>query len=81
VRELLSKIGQSKKGAAAVLGLGGPIAAGAIMWDAVPHDSPEAKGAVIAMTALLSVIGLLAGPKVAAKIGSLFAPKAQEGGK
>jgi hypothetical protein len=78
VGKFLSKIGESKKGAAAVLGLGGPLAAGALMWDVVPHDSPEAKGAVLAMTALLAVVGALVGPKVAERVAALL--NASKGG-
>jgi MFS family permease len=79
--EFLKKIGASKKGAAAVLGLGGAASAVAILSDVVPHDSPEAQGAVAAVAVLLGLIGVVAGPKVAAKLGGLLAPKAPEAGK
>lgn len=79
VVEFLKKLGQSKKGAAAVLGLGGAVGAGAILWDVVPHDSPEAQGAVIGVAVFVGVVSLALGPKAAAKVTAWFAPK--EGAK
>jgi hypothetical protein len=75
VVEFLKKLGASKKGAAAVLGLGGAASAAAILLEAVPHDSPEAQGAVAAVALLVGAIGLVAGPKVAAKLAAFLAPK------
>ncbi len=77
--EFLKKLGASKKGAAAVLGLGGLACAAAVQFEAVPHDGTEVQSAVAAVALLLAAVALVAGPKardvVTKKLGDFFAPK------
>lgn len=66
--EWLKKVGASKGGAAAILGLGGPAAAYAIMTEVVPAAGVEVQGAVVGMVGLLGLLAALLGPKAKAAV-------------
>lgn len=73
--ELVKKVGGSRRGAAAVLFLGGALGGGAVLWEAVPHDAPEVQGAVAAIAVLTGVVAAVLGPRAAAKVAALVGGK------
>lgn len=60
--------GRTKLGAIVIFGGGGPLIAYALAQEHLPHTSTEVQGGVMAIVAVLGVLGATKGPAAAAAV-------------